>query len=96
MFGHLNQNMKEQSHTRGKILIESHGEVWGVQVHVNMDLGIHSSEGQMWGYVEGKVTGSDSQLWNDLKVTGRSYLSLAQERIFSKQSGTCNKSFCFT
>lgn len=47
-------------------MIESHRKVCRVQVHVNMDLCIHSLEGQMRGYVEVKVAGSNSQLWNDV------------------------------
>lgn len=48
-------------------MIESQREVWRVQVHVTMDLCIHSLVGQMWGYVDVKVTGSNSgQLLKDV------------------------------
>lgn len=50
--GHLNENTKEQSHSRGKVLIESHSEEQGVQV--NMDPCTNSLAGQMLGLCGGK------------------------------------------
>lgn len=50
--------MEEQSHTRGgDILIQSHREVWRVQVRTNMDLCIGSTAVQMLGLCGGEGYG---------------------------------------